>query len=272
MAISTRERGRGHEELEEGYFVSMTDMMVGLLFLFIIMLMLFALKYQEAAVNHAKSQHVLQTADEARSKILKALRAALESEGITVQIDTENGILRLPEKILFDRGRADLSPAGQAAVASLARAFAVVLPCYATIPGTARPSYCSEEQHSIEAIFIEGHTDSDGSPALNWNLSVQRALGTYEALVSSDADLADLKNKRNQAILSVSGYGRERPVRPNDTDENKRQNRRIDVRFIMLTPRAQEMDEVQRRVDETPTSGGPDKTPTPDGTAEEPTP
>jgi chemotaxis protein MotB len=54
MAISTRERGRGHEELEEGYFVSMTDMMVGLLFLFIIMLMLFALKYQEATVNHAK--------------------------------------------------------------------------------------------------------------------------------------------------------------------------------------------------------------------------
>ena len=257
MAISTHRCRPGHEEAEEGYFVSMTDMMVGLLFLFIIMLMLFALKYQEAAVNHAKSQHVLETADEARSNILKALREALEREGITVQIDTENGILRLPEKILFERGRANLSPTGQAAVASLAHAFGVVLPCYAIIPGTTRPRYCSEEQHSIEAIFIEGHTDSDGSPALNWNLSVQRALGTYQALISSDADLGNLKNKRNQAILSVSGYGRERPVQPNDTDDDKRQNRRIDVRFIMLTPRPQEMDEVQRRLDETPALGGP---------------
>src|SRR5260221_9894295 len=126
MAISTHRRRPGHEEAEEGYFVSMTDMMVGLLFLFIIMLMLFVLKYQEAAVNHAKSQQVLETADKTRSDILNALRAALEREGITVQIDTENGFLRLPEKILFDRGRADLTPTGHAAVTSLAHAFGAV--------------------------------------------------------------------------------------------------------------------------------------------------
>src|SRR5260221_2692445 len=119
MAISTHRRRPGHEEAEEGYFVSMTDMMVGLLFLFIIMLMLFALKYQEAAVNHAKSQHVLETADDTRASILEALKLALFREGIDVKIDTTNGILRLPEKILFERGRFDLSPDGRAAAAAL---------------------------------------------------------------------------------------------------------------------------------------------------------
>jgi chemotaxis protein MotB len=34
-------------EEEESYFVSMTDLMVGLLFIFIIMLMVFALQYRE---------------------------------------------------------------------------------------------------------------------------------------------------------------------------------------------------------------------------------
>ena len=33
---------------EESYFISMTDLMVGLLFIFIIMLMVFALQYREA--------------------------------------------------------------------------------------------------------------------------------------------------------------------------------------------------------------------------------
>ena len=35
-----------HEEASENYFVSMTDMMVGMLFVFIIMLMVFAVNYR----------------------------------------------------------------------------------------------------------------------------------------------------------------------------------------------------------------------------------
>jgi outer membrane protein OmpA-like peptidoglycan-associated protein len=254
MAIISRRHRRSSEDEEEGYFVSMTDMMVGLLFLFIIMLMLFVLKYEQAAVNHAKTTVALTSAEETRAAILKSLKAALEQEGITVEIDTQNGVLRLPERILFDRGRADLSLTGQAAVSSLGHAFATVLPCFATVPGTERPTTCPDTPHSIEAILIEGHTDADGSAELNWNLSVQRALGTFKALTASNPGLVELQNKRGQAILSVSGYGRERPVRPNDSDDNKRMNRRIDVRFIMLTPRPEEIEEVERRLNAPPSS------------------
>ena len=38
-------RSRGHEE-EESYFISMADMMVGLLFVFLILLLYFALQFQ----------------------------------------------------------------------------------------------------------------------------------------------------------------------------------------------------------------------------------
>ena len=37
-------------------------------------------------------------------------------------------------------------------------------------------------------------------------------------------------------MLSVAGYGKQRPISPNDTPEGKRLNRRIDLRFIMSPP------------------------------------
>jgi flagellar motor protein MotB len=252
MAIARRRHT--HVEDEESYFVSMTDMMVGLLFIFIIMLMFFALKFQEAAIKQTVTTQALITSEETRTKILRDLKASLESEGITVEIEIENGILRLPEQILFDRGKYELSAAGRNAVSVLAVALGRVLPCYATVPGKERPSFCPQSPHSIEAIMVEGHTDSDGTAELNWKLSVERSLSTYRALVTANRDLAILQNEREkpQAVLSVSGYGRERPVRTNDTDESKRMNRRIDLRFIMLTPRASAIEKIERQVEEAP--------------------
>ena len=78
---------------EESYFVSMTDMMVGLLFVFIIMLMYFALQFQSNAEK-------LVTADETRADILEQLKQSLLREGVEVQIDTQTGVLRLPDDVL----------------------------------------------------------------------------------------------------------------------------------------------------------------------------
>jgi chemotaxis protein MotB len=257
MAIGRRYPSSASEE--ESYFVSMTDMMVGLLFIFIIMLMFFALKFQEAAVKQTVTTRALITSEETRSKILAELKSALESEGIAVEIEMENGILRLPEQILFERAKSELSDKGRNAVNALSVALGRVLPCYATVPGKERPSICPPSPHSIEAIMVEGHTDSDGTAEINWKLSVERSLTTYRALVTANQDLATLRNEREnpQAVLSVSGYGRERPVRPNDTDENKKKNRRIDLRFIMLTPRASTIDKIEGQTEASPTQDGP---------------
>jgi hypothetical protein len=52
-------------EEDENYFVSMTDMMVGMLFLFIIMLMMFALNFKKS--------------DDASERIRKCLRVRPET-------------------------------------------------------------------------------------------------------------------------------------------------------------------------------------------------
>lgn len=248
--MTSRRRTVHTEQEDEGFFVSMTDMMVGMLFLFILMLMFFALKFNEATVQINKTNEILKSAEETRTDILQDLQRSLKDQGIAVEIDVENGILRLPENILFERNRWDLSGRGREAIVVLGRSLSAVLPCFAFIPGESRPKLCSDTPHSVEAIFVEGHTDSDGDDALNWNLSVQRGLNTYQAMVDGNPALAQLRNTKGQAILSVSGYGKQRPVRPNDTVENKRQNRRIDLRFIMTTPKGKLVDEIEKKVEE----------------------
>src|SRR3954453_5813010 len=102
-----------HAVEEENYFVSMTDMMVGLVFIFLIMLMYYAVQFRDVTEQ-------LSGADRTRTEILKQLESTLKSKGVDVTIDTQNGVLRLPDAILFDSAKAELKPEGKVAVGHLA--------------------------------------------------------------------------------------------------------------------------------------------------------
>lgn len=228
-----------HEVVEEeNYFVSMTDMMVGLVFIFIILLMYFALQFRDVTEE-------LSGADRTRAQILKQLQESLHEKGVEVSIDTQNGVLRLPDSILFDSARAELKPEGHAAAGHLAAALGDVLPCYVD-GGAPRASSCPKTKHRIESVYIEGHTDADryaGAGALkdNWDLSVVRATNTYRALTAVQPQLGAAcvrKGLQCEPVLSVSGYGPQRPVTaaPSEDEAAKRSNRRIDLRLIMVTP------------------------------------
>lgn len=222
---------------EENYFVSMTDLMVGLVFVFIILLMYFALQFQDVTEE-------LTGASKTRTEILEKLEKTLKQKGVEVIIDRQDGVLRLPDSILFDSAQADLKPQGREAVAHLADALHDVLPCYSD--GVAKAATCPKSKHRVESVYIEGHTDSDhysGRNGLhdNWDLSVVRATNTYRALIEMKPLLTELcakKGARCEPILSVSGYGPQRPVpdRPGTDEERKTRNRRIDLRLIMMTP------------------------------------
>jgi hypothetical protein len=101
-------RSRSEEE-EESYFVSMADMMVGLLFIFIILLLYFALQFRQTT-------DTLTSAGQTRREILETLKERLDKRlkpyNLTVRIDAETGVLSLPNSILFDTGQFALKPEG----------------------------------------------------------------------------------------------------------------------------------------------------------------
>ena len=69
-------------------------------------------------------------------------------------------------------------------------------------------------------IALEGHTDNTGSAAANKVLSTARAAAIEDGLVG-----AGVPGER----ITVAGYGRDRPVASNDTEEGRARNRRTEV-------------------------------------------
>ncbi len=68
-------------------------------------------------------------------------------------------------------------------------------------------------------IEVQGHTDAEGTPERNANLSNRRAQSVLDYLTSAGID---------QGRLTAVGYGESRPIAANDTRENRAKNRRIE--------------------------------------------
>ncbi|MAC78572.1 MAG: hypothetical protein CML66_10990 [Rhodobacteraceae bacterium] len=72
-------------------------------------------------------------------------------------------------------------------------------------------------------LEIQGYTDSQGRETMNQELSQQRA----------NAVLTELSARRvRTASFKAVGYGEERPIADNDTEEGREANRRIEFRLV----------------------------------------
>jgi flagellar motor protein MotB len=261
MALLDQTGGRpssGEDEAEESYFVSMTDIMVGLLFIFIIMLMAFVLmlKEQERKLESERQQtaetreDILKTVEtvrdevqdvrdleQERTRMLRDIQSRLERRGVEVIVREGSGVLQLPEELLFGSDERTLDAAGREAIGHVASALDVILPCYTRVPKRLRTqAECvgdSRGQLRLQAVFVEGHTDREGSQAYNWALSADRAINTFRALAEQATLATDLLNDDGKYLFSVAGYGENRPAVQATTPAEMRQNRRIDLRFIM---------------------------------------
>ncbi|TIV83649.1 MAG: hypothetical protein E5V64_07170 [Mesorhizobium sp.] len=270
MSDMTSALGDPHVEEEENYFISMTDMMVGVLFIFIILLMVFAANFRqqtqtsEEQIKQLKQAaevarqvtsrvgelrdrvtseiRVLNESDEVRTKLLVDIRDALRSKGLNVTIDAESGVVRLGENAInFGLGRAELNATAGQRVDTLAAVLAQVLPNYT--------SRSDVQAASLETMFIEGHTDAAGNDEDNWPLSTARAVNTFRRLVSKEPMLRTLRNDQGTEILSVAGYSSTRQIKGVADDGQ----RRIDLRFVMSTNSMERLRDVLRlteRMDE----------------------
>lgn len=85
----------------------------------------------------------------------------------------------------------------------------------------------------IELVEIQGHTDNRGKRAVNMRLSQQRAEAVRRWLTRHGVE---------PARLIAKGYGSNRPLVPNITQQNRARNRRVQfriVRRVALTAAAQ---------------------------------
>lgn len=79
------------------------------------------------------------------------------------------------------------------------------------------------QEYPSAKFSIEGHTDSDGSAALNQNLSESRASEVMKYLIESGVASNRLTSK---------GYGESKPITSNATAAGKAINRRVEINLI----------------------------------------
>ena len=258
---------------DQGYLASISDFMATLLFIFMITLMAFVINLQEATTSAStqekelKQQIVLLTGKEeelkqqtvilqniqkeltdarqVRQKLMEDIKYSLSADGIEVHIDVEKGLLHVPEKVLFPSGQANFAPGGEASLQLLGRTLAEHLPCYSGSKEAIRPAQCPPEKFTpgrLEAVLIEGHTDNvpirSGQFKDNWQLSTARSLITFRYIMQQQPVLETLKNANDEPFFGVSAYGETRPAKSNESDDGRRANRRIDLRFILAAPEA----------------------------------
>ncbi len=237
------------EQKSDAFNLSISDLMAGILAIFILALSYFILNFGQA--NAQLTQNA-----EKREKLLQEIKYEMKNKhNINVTIFEKEGILRLPDGILFEKGEIEPNEGGKRVIVKLREIL------YKTLTSV-------KYKDAIETIFIEGHTDntpvSKNNPKYktNWELSAKRAIATWTLLGElketedenvkeenkterNKKTLANLVNKNGERIFSCSGYADTRKIRENDTEENRKANRRIDLRFNIAPPTKEEQEFVQ---------------------------
>jgi len=146
-------------------------------------------------------------------EIQELLERELERGGlkasVSLNLEERGLVVRFADNILFDLGKAEIKTEGRQTLSGIGGILR-------DIPNHVR---------------VEGHTDNlpiqTANYPSNWELSTARATNVLRYLV----DVASIDGNR----LSAAGYGEFRPVAPNDSPENRRLNRRVDVVLLFLT-------------------------------------
>ncbi len=221
-----RQRPSGVESADDGhYWISISDLMTSLLFIFIIILAYTILSFSEKSAVFEESFYK-------RGELLTQIQTTLQAKNIDVDIDIKNGNMRIKSDGFFAVGAADLSADGQAKMAEIALVI------------QAKWQEKEAFKNAIDTVFIEGHTDNvpinqsiGGRRWTNMELSAQRAINTYTTMDAA-AQIGQMKNRDDKYLYSYSGYADQRPVpgNSNSTELERAQNRRIEFFFALTSP------------------------------------
>ena len=156
-----------------------------------------SLQYKMNIISSYKIYDSISKEEEDRDR--RELEENLNNDNnITVETVPEGLVLRLGE-ILFDTDSFTLKSESKETIDNIIEAI--------------KKTYPDRE------IIVQGHTDNTGSGEYNKTLSERRAKTVADYILPN----------LNHDKLSYSGFGDKEPIAPNDTEEGRSRNRRVDI-------------------------------------------
>lgn len=205
---------REYEGQEENAFsLSTGDLMAGLLFIFILLLMGALLQVQEKA---EQDEEIVKRYDQIKTQLYIDLQDEFRDDLAVWRATIDSTLcVRFQEpSMLFDEGKSVLKPNFLPILDDFFPRYIAVL---------SRPEY----RDNIEEIRIEGHTNSNGDYYRNMQLSQDRtrAVLQYCFSIMPQEDLTWL-----QGLVTANGLSSSHLIYNLDGEENKDLSRRVEFR------------------------------------------
>lgn len=203
-----------YESKEENAFALSTgDLMAGLLFIFILLLMGTLLQVQEKA---EQDEAIVNRYDRTKTQLYIDLQNEFKDDLATWRASIDSTLcIRFQEpSMLFDEGEAILKPNFQEILNDFFPRYIAVL---------SRPEY----RDNIEEIRIEGHTNSNGGYYSNMELSQDRTRAVLQYCFSlmSDKQIIWLKK-----LVTANGLSSSQLILDKNGEEDKNLSRRVEFR------------------------------------------
>lgn len=215
-------RDYGEHIEQEEHWVSVSDLMAGLMMVFLLLAIVFMV---DAEAERDKIRDVAVLYDRLRTQLYNDLRVefepALERWGAEVNPDLSIRFNR--ESLIFGRGESDLSPA-----------FEVILTEF--FPRYMRIITSEKYRDDIAEVRIEGHTSSgwlgqteDEAYILNMGLSQERTRSTLAYVLNLPA----VSNQRVwlKEHMTANGLSSSKPVLGTAGNEDSERSRRVEFRL-----------------------------------------
>ncbi|MBY5990508.1 flagellar motor protein MotB [Ferrimonas balearica] len=236
------------------YWMSFSDLMSGLLVIFILAALALILELTQTRQQVDEALKELQTAEKVRRNILDDIVDELKRQDIHIEVNENKSILRIPDSLAFASGRYEIpddnktqdtvNKIGLAIHRAILKERSGTLECSGASEEVRREHNCKPGYEYLDTVFIEGHTDSVNFNGLlgtgNWGLSAFRAISLWShwsqelALTPSYQEMV---NHDGLKLFSVSGYADSRRVDEEEsTAQQRARNRRIDIRFTIRRP------------------------------------
>jgi flagellar motor protein MotB len=237
MRLATSRSRQAHVDEENPYWVSFSDIMAGLLVIFVLAAVALILELTQKSEEWDQAIKQIAEAEQVRKDLLREIEEELKNRNIPVHISDNDTVLRIPENVLtFRQGKFNIptDEYHQRITMEIGKVL------FAVINRDERWRY-------LDTIFIEGHTDhvpyKNRAIKGNWGLSTFRAISLWNYWndrMPNGERLEELYNHTGKKLFSVSGYAETRPdqstVEEPDSKISLQKNRRIDIRFTVRRP------------------------------------
>lgn len=225
-----RRRARQREEINLGgdFWISYSDLMAGLLLIFIFVTMAMTLDLVRQNNEMTRATERLNAIVEQNTESVAEWNRAIKQLCNDAQLrehnalpDCETGAIELAEGAFFGFNSAELSEAGQR---NLATAVPIIVRQLEQFPLLWK---------KLDTISVIGHTDTVGTYAYNLQLSQDRARRVVEFLTASeDIDESSRATLRRLLVAGGASFSRPHPKCPDqESAECQERARRVELRL-----------------------------------------